>query len=238
MSNQRGRGGFPQGGYTRREQSPGGDSGFYTSSGRSTSGQSVSTSKVATKLTQHATERMYERNLSEYEIKATLKHGLQVPGRSEEKLIKRYGLNEVVFVNGTRVEDSDQAAPVKVVTCYRHKLTGVWKDGRGMTLAVRNDNSFFGGLRMSDSGKGFTLVFGNFEKDSLKSGGRGEHHLDLITFDFAPNSEVKTRSTTAVIKVDTRFGLDQAVTTIGTVSSNLNRISPSCILTLRGGGPL
>ena len=54
---------------------------------------------------------------------------------------------------------------------------------------MRNDNSFFGGLMMSPRTKGFTLIFGNFEKDSLQPGKRGdkfaEHLLDLVTFEFA-----------------------------------------------------
>jgi len=99
-------------------------------------------------------------------------------------------------------------------------LSGLWEDNSGRTLAVRNDNSFFGGLMMSPRTKGFTLIFGNFEKDSLQPGKRGdkfaEHLLDLVTFEFAPNCEVKTGNIRASIKVDYRFGVDNAGITIST----------------------
>jgi len=73
---------------------------------------------------------------------------------------------------------------------------------------------------MSPRTKGFTLIFGNFEKDSLQPGKRGdkfaEHLLDLVTFEFAPNCEVKTGNIRASIKVDYRFGVDNAGITIST----------------------
>ena len=71
---------------------------------------------------------------------------------------------------------------------------------------------------MSPRTKGFTLIFGNFEKDSLQPGKRGdkfaEHLLDVVTFEFAPNCEVKAGNIKASIKVDYRFGIDDAETTI------------------------
>ena len=85
---------------------------------------------------------------------------------------------------------------------------------------MRNDYSLFSSLMMSPKTKGFTLMFGIFEKDSLQPGKRGdkfaEHLLDLVTFEFAPNCEVKTGNIRASIKVDYRFGVDNAGITIST----------------------
>ena len=62
--------------------------------------------------TRHATERQVQRNMSDYEIKATLKHGFHMSARGNERFIKQYGLNEVVFVEDTKVEDGDSNEPI------------------------------------------------------------------------------------------------------------------------------
>jgi len=62
--------------------------------------------------TRHATERQVQRNMSDYEIKATLKHGFHMSARGDERFIKVYGLNEVVFVEDTKVEDGDSNEPI------------------------------------------------------------------------------------------------------------------------------
>jgi len=112
MSNSRGRGNDPhRGGNTPRGQSLGRDSGYH-SSAQSTSGQSRSTNDVAMNPTRHATERQVQRNMSDYEIKATLKHGFHMSARGDERFIKVYGLNEVVFVEDTKVEDGDSNEPI------------------------------------------------------------------------------------------------------------------------------
>ena len=113
MSNHRGRGYGPQrGGSTRCDLSLGRDLADNMSSAQSTTGRSVSTNKFPMTLTRHATERKVQRNMSDYEIKATLKHGFQTRARGDERFIKVYGLNEVVFVEGTKAEDGDSIEPI------------------------------------------------------------------------------------------------------------------------------
>ena len=106
-----------------------------------------------------------------------------------------------------------------MITCYRIGLSGLWEDtNTGKIFAVRNDNLSFGGLVMNPKSKALTFIFGTFEKDSLKRHEKAvkfaEHQLDVIAFDFAPNSAPKTRNFKASIKVDYRFGFQKAETSI------------------------
>jgi len=62
---------------------------------------------------------------------------------------------------------------------------------------------------MNPKSKDLTFIFGTFEMDSLKRHEKAaqcaEHQVDVIAFDFAPNTAPKTRNLKASIKVDHRF---------------------------------